>query len=374
VARADDYFSKEEIAHARAYHRPLYRFLVLSTVLGLAYIAVLSFSRAGRWVVGPVHGLPVWAEALLYPALVVLLGSILRLPLSYWRGYVYEHRWGFSTQSIGAWLADWAKAVGVSLVLTSLSLLALVEVAAALPRAWPLVAAPGAALLVVILSLLGPLLLEPLFNRFSPLQDQALADELRALAQRAGVGVRDVIVADASRRTRKENAYVSGLGRTRRVVVFDTLLARAGPRDVSLVVAHELGHWRDRHMMKGTALTGAGAAATVVILWLLLRSDAVLRSISASGPADPRIAPFVLLIAAVLGMAAQPAGLALSRRWESAADRAAVELTQDREGFVQMTRDLAVSNLSDLDASRLAYLLLFTHPTPPERIATALSD
>jgi STE24 endopeptidase len=374
VVKADDYFSKEEIARSRAYHRPLYRLLILTTVLGLAYFAVLAFTPVGRWLAAPVDGLPLWAEALLYAALVVLLGSILRLPLSFWRGYVYEHRWSFSTQSRAAWLADWAKAVGVSVILTSLSLLAFVEVAATLPRTWPLVAGPGVALLVVILSLLGPLILEPLFNRFSRLQDLALADELRALARRAGVGVRDLLVADASRRTRKENAYVSGLGRTRRVVVFDTLLARADPRDVKLVVAHELGHWRDRHVVKGTALAAADAAATIVILWLCLRSAHVVRVISASGPADPRIAPFVLFVAAVLGLAAQPVGLVVSRRWEAAADQASVELTSDREGFAKMTRDLAVSNLSDLDPSRLAYVLLFTHPTPPERIAASLSD
>jgi STE24 endopeptidase len=374
VASAEDYFSPEEIERARAYHRPLYRFQLVAGAIGFAYLAVLSFTPLGGWLAAPVDGLPLWAEGLLYPALVVLLGAILWLPLSFWRGYVYEHRWGFSTQSRVGWLVDWGKGVGVSVAITSLALLAFVEIAAAFPRAWPVVAGAGAALLVVLLSLLGPVLLEPLFNRFRALEDTALDDDLRELARRAGAGVREILVADASRRTKKENAYVSGLGRTRRVVIFDTLLARAAVRDVRLVVAHELGHWRDRHMMKGTALAGAGAAAMVVILWALLQSDTVLHAISATGPADPQIAPFVLLVAAVLELVAQPFGAALSRRWESDADRASVELTGDREGFAAMTRGLAVSNLSDLAPGRLAYALLFSHPSPPERIAAALSS
>src|SRR5207302_8681948 len=129
--------------------------------------------------------------------------------------------WGFSTQGAGGWLLDRVKAFAVGVALTSLGVLGLVGLARALPRAWPLVAAPGAALLVFALGLLAPIVLEPLFNRFAPLEDPGLAAELRALAERARVPVRDVLVADASRRTRKANAYVSGIGRTRRVVLFD---------------------------------------------------------------------------------------------------------------------------------------------------------
>lgn len=374
VRTAAPYFSAEEVERARAYHRPRYRAWTAGAALALAYLALLAFTPAGRWLAAPVDGLPLWAEGLLYPALVLVVGAVLRLPLSFWHGYLHERRWGFSTQSVRGWLVDRAKGLGVSVAITSLALLALVDTAAWLPRTWPLLAAPGAALLVAALSLLGPVLLEPLFHRFRPLEDESLAGELRELAGRAGVDVREVLVADASRRTRKENAYVSGLSRTRRVVVYDTLLARGEPREVRLVVAHELGHWRDRHAAKGTALAALGAAAAVVLLWALLRSDAVLEATGATGPAHPRIAPFVLFAAAALELVVLPFGAAVSRRWEAAADRASVELTGDAEEFAAMTRNLAVSNLSDLAPGRLVYLLLFTHPTPPERIAAALAD
>jgi STE24 endopeptidase len=253
-------------------------------------------------------------------------------------------------------------------------MLGLIELASALPDTWPAVAAPAAAALVAVLSFLGPVVFEPVFNRFRPLEDSTLAGRLLALAERAGVPVRRVLVADASRRTRKENAYVSGLSRTRRIVVFDTLLARASPSEVALVVAHELGHWRDRHVVRATLVGALTTAAGIVALFFLLRFRPLLDTIDARGAADPRVAPFVLLTAAVGGVLAQPFGVALSRRWERAADRTALELTGDPDGLAEMQRNLAVTNLSELAPSRLAYLFRYTHPAPAERIAAALAD
>lgn len=212
-----------------------------------------------------------------------------------------------------------------------------------------------------MLSFLAPVVLEPIFNRFRPVDDPVLAGDLRRLAERAGVPVRDVLVADASRRTRKHNAYVSGLGRTRRVVVYDTLLQRDDTRELRVVVAHELGHRRLRHVAQGTVLAVAGAVVAVVVLWAVLGERA----------ADPREAPFVLLVASWLELAAAPAAAALSRRWEREADRFSLELTGDPGGFEGAFRSLARANLLDLDPPRALYLLLFTHPTPPERIAMA---
>jgi STE24 endopeptidase len=361
------YFTAEEIERARRYHRPARRAGWISGLLSLALIAVIAFTGSAR----PVDELPRWAFALSYSALVVVAGALVRFPFSIWRGHFHERRWGFSTRGLRSWLFDWVKALSLSMVLTSVTLLALVELAAWLPHAWPAAAAPAAAALAIVLSFLGPVLFEPLFNRFHPLDDPNLEDELRTLADRAGVPVQHVLVSDASRRTRKENAYVSGLGRTRRVVVYDTLLRRGSAREVRLVVAHELGHWRAKHVLRSTAIAAVGAAIGVLVLALLLALHPLLRAVHASGPSDPRIAPFVLLVGAAGGLLTQPFGLAVSRRWERAADRASIELTRDRAGFAEMERNLALANLAELDPSRLEYLFFYTHPAPAERIASA---
>src|SRR5581483_6896056 len=260
-------FTDDDRARARAYHRPLYLALLLDLSFAVGVLAVFAWSRVGAWLYPAVTPL---VAAALYAAIVVAVSALVRLPLSAWRGWCREREWGFSTQPFGAWLGDWGKALAVNAVLAA----AVWTVGVALARAWPgWWALPAAALLavaVLLLSFVAPVVLEPLFNRFRPLEDAELATDLRAISEQAGVPVRDVLVADASRRTTKVNAYVSGIGATRRVVLYDTLLDSADEGQLKVVVAHELGHRRDGHVVKLTLLAMAGAAASVAVLWAVL--------------------------------------------------------------------------------------------------------
>lgn len=369
LSTGEQIFDSGEVDRARRYHRPVYLARVAGLALGLAVLLLLSFTRAGDALFEPVDGLPWWGEVLAFAALVALVGSLVATPLAFWRGYLHERRWEFSTQTLGGWTSDRAKGLAIGVVLTALPMLGLIAAVRVFPSWWPVVAAAGAALFVFVLSFLAPVVLEPVFNRFSPLQDEALARELRDLAERAGVPVRDVLVADASRRTKKHNAYVSGLGKTRRVVLWDTLLDRGEPGELRLVVAHELGHRHFRHVAIWTAMTMVGAAAFVAGLWALLQWDSLLTAIGAEGTRDPRVIPFVLLAGSVAELALQPFALALSRRWERDADRFSLDLTGDAEAYEQTHRNLALSNLGDLAPPRAAYLFFFSHPTAPERLA-----
>jgi STE24 endopeptidase len=179
----------------------------------------------------------------------------------------------------------------------------------------------------------------------------------QVLAVDAGVPIRDVLVADASKRTTKSNAYVSGLGATRRVVLWDTLLQSTGAREVKLVIAHELGHRRERHAAKFTLLFIAAGAVGVIVLWAVL------------GALAPRDFPKALLLFTALSLLGMPVVAAVSRRWERIADRWSLTLTNDLAAYESTHIGLARENLSDLEPPRLAYLLLFTHPTTPERLA-----
>jgi STE24 endopeptidase len=302
-----------------------------------------------------------WLRAPLYGAITVVALTAARTPLAWWFGFVRERRWGFSTQDQSGWAADRAKAIAVEALLTAVGLLGLVAAARALPGWWVVPAALAAALLALLLSFVAPVVLEPLFNRFVPLEDADLNHRLHALAQDAGVPVREVLVQDASRRTRKANAYVSGLGRTRRVVVADTLLDQANVAEVGVVVAHELGHRRHRHVLLGTVLSMVGAGIAIVVVWALLGTTV----------ADPHRLPLVLLIGLGMTLLSLPARSAISRRWERTADRFALEVTGDADAYEGVMRTLARSNLSDVEPPRVVYLLLFTHPTPAERIAAA---
>jgi Zn-dependent protease with chaperone function len=373
LSSGGQFFDSEQVERARRYHRPVYFARVLGIAVGLAVLSLLSFTAAGDRLFELADWLPWWGEALAFSALVTLVGSLVATPLAFWRGYLHERAWGFSTQTVGGWASDRAKGVGIGVVLTALPMLGLIASVRLAPSWWPLVAAVGAALVVFVITFLAPVLLEPVFNKFAPLRDEALARELRELADRAEVPVRDVLVADASRRTRKHNAYVSGIGRTRRVVLWDTLLDRGEHGEIRLVVAHELGHRRFRHVALWTAMAMAGTAVFVLGLWVLLRSEGLLSAIGADGPGDPRVIPFVLLAGSLAELFVQPFALALSRRWERDSDRFSLDLTGDADAYEQTHRNLALSNLGDLDPPKAAYVFFFSHPTAPERLAAGRS-
>ena len=354
-----DEFSVEERERAGAYHRPLYLALLADVALAAGLLAALAWSSLGDWLFSPLDSLSPVSAAAAYAALVTVLSSLVRTPLALWRGWWREREWGFSTQGIGGWLSDRAKGLAVSVVLGAGAWAAVVALARALPGWWAVPAGAALALAVVLLSFVAPVVLEPLFNRFRPLDDEALVASLRGLSERAGVPVRDVLVADASRRTTKVNAYVSGIGRTRRVVVFDTLLEAADPAAVEVVVAHELGHRRDGHVAKLTVLAMAGAVIAVLVLWGVLGTRV----------ADPRTLPEAPLLLLALELVSLAPGAWLSRRFERAADRWSLELTKKPDAFGRAHLELARRNLSDLEPPRPVYLLLFSHPTPPERLA-----
>ena len=357
-------FRPDEVERARRYHRPLYAARLAGLALGIAAPAALAFGRAG----GLFDDLPWWAATFALTILVLGAETLVLFPISLWR-YRRERAWGFSTESPSSWLLDRAKSLGIAAVITWGAFVGLVASARLFPTWWPLVAAIGGALLVILLGFVAPVVLEPVFNRFRPLADEELADSLRSLADRAGVPVRDVLVADASRRTRKHNAYVSGLGRTRRVVVWDTLLDDAEPAELRLVVAHELAHRRFRHVAWATVLAMVGVAAYVVVLWTALHWSGLRSALGVSGAGDPGIVPFALLLGALLELPALPAQAALSRRFERAADRFSLDLTGDAGAYQAVHRGLATANLSDLDPPRAFYLVFHGHPTAPERLA-----
>ena len=365
-------FSDEQVSVARRYHRPLYAAAIVRFALDLGVLALIVFSGLGGRLSALIPAWPWWAGVVGLTSLVVGVRRAVGLPISFWAGFSRERRWGFSTQDLADWVIDFVKGLGAGLVLTVAGLVALVGSARVFPSTWPLVAAAVGAAMVLLLGFAGPVLIEPLFNRFTRLDDAELAAQMQAIARRAEVPVKEVLVADASRRTRKVNAYVSGLGRTRRLVLYDTLLAQASPAELGLVLAHELGHRRARHSIKGTLLGIVGLAGFVGVLWALLRLPSLGTAIGAtSGAADRRIVPFVLLLAATLEIIGMPFGAALSRRWERQADRFSLELTGDLDSFEATHRALATANLSDLDPPRPIYLLFFSHPTPVERIESA---
>jgi len=215
-------------------------------------------------------------------------------------------------------------------------------------------------MLVLLGSFVYPVLVEPIFNDFTSLSDGPLRTDILELAESEGVPVDDVLVADASRRTTTLNAYVSGFGSSRRVVVYDNLLDDENEREVLAVVAHELGHARHDDVLTGSLLGAAGALLGVGLLGLLV-----------PGVANPRQVPRILALVAVATFLASPVQNGISRRIETRADVDSLRTTQDPEAFIQLQKDLATTSLADPTPYRLSQFWFGSHPTALQRIALA---
>ena len=366
TAEAD--FTPEQVARGRALRRLTVPLSLGSTAVSLALLLCLGLTSGGAALVGAFGS--GWAVRVVGAAVtLVLLGELAGLPFAA-RGRVVRVRFGLVTQGWAGWAVDRARGLLISLPLTLGVLFAVYGLAGA-TRWWWVWAALGAAALTVLLSFLAPVVFEPLFNRFTPMEPGPLREALLALAARDGVTVRDVLVADASRRTTALNAYVSGIGSTRRIVVYDTLISTASAGEVELVVAHELGHVVHRDVARGTAAGAVGAAAGVCVLAAVVSLRPLLDAAGVTHFADPRSAWLLAAAGAVGGALAGPLGGALSRRVERRADRHALDLTGSPEEFIAMQRRLTVVNVGDPAPPRWLHVLLGTHPTPAERIAAA---
>jgi STE24 endopeptidase len=366
-------FTAAEIARATAYRAALRPPAYTSLVLTLAVTLLLGLSPWGARLVdavsAPLGGGWGW-RVLLGGIAVTAVGRLVVLPLDAWAESV-RRRYGLSTQTWGSWLVDVGKSYGVGLVIALVVLFGVFALIRWSPQWWWGFGAAAGALLVVVVSFAYPVVIEPVFNNFTSLQNGPLRTSLLEMADRDGVPARDVLVADASRRTTALNAYVSGFGATRRIVVYDTLLEKASPEEVRLVVAHELGHAKRRDVLLGTLLGALGAATLVCVLALALRSDGLLRRAGVSSAGDPRALALVLAIVAVIAAVSGPVQVLMSRRIETRADVHALDLTRDPQTFVEMQRRLSVTNLSDPDPPALVFGLFATHPTGPQRIALA---
>jgi STE24 endopeptidase len=366
-------FTEQQIERSRRRKRATLPLRLASAIVEFAAVCVLGFTRLGADLVhaaGSLAGGGWAASAALGAVALDLLLTLLGLPISA-RMETVNREWGLSNRSWRLFWTDAAKGFLIGAVLLGAVSLGLFALMRALPGSWWIPAALAAAALVFVLSFLVPVVLEPLFNRFRPMEPGPLRERLMQVAAQTQVTVRDILVSDASRRTNSMNAYVSGMGKTRRIVVWDTTVKQATEDQVAAITAHELGHAARRDVVTGTAVSALGMIAGTCLLAALLHWRALLDAAGTPAGTDPRSLPLILAIGTVLGAIGAPLFNAYSRRVEARADQYALDLTRDPAAVVATWRNLAVRSISDLDPHPLAHLWLGTHPAIPARIAHA---
>lgn len=371
---ADRFFDPEALRADESYQQGLRRLAVAQAIVTPAVaVALVGLRRWWQpWVLRPAGG-RAWLAGGLFGVLLALATALVLLPIRVWRhDWVRSHDVG--RQPLDGWLLDRLQAALLEAVILGLTFAVLAVAIRLLPRGWWAALGVLIAVVVAALALLAPLAIAPLFERTTPLRDPALAADVRAIADRAGVNVDDVVVSDASRRTRAVNARVEGLGGTQRVVLDDTLTEL--PRDqAAWVVAHEIAHVHHRHVLKGVTWL----AALALPLALLVYAVTVWATGSGAAPGGEAGVELVLrrvavAAAAIAVLAALLAPLAnrVSRAYEAEADWTAFALTDDPRAAIDLRRSSRALSRADPDPPRPYYLWFGTHPTSMERIGLAL--
>jgi STE24 endopeptidase len=364
------YFTQGELQRARDFASGQ-RFLALGaigvqgTVLGL--LVAKPPRRAIRSAMRIARGREVAAGALLGAGLVVTL-ELAPLPLKA-LGRQRAIDVGLDTQEWPGWVSDLVKSTAIAALLLAAGATLFLSLIRRFPRRWWLGGAAAVVSVEVLFVWLAPVLLAPLFNRYTELREGGTRSDVIVLARKAGLDVGHVFVVDASKRTRATNAFVTGLGHTKRVVLYDNLLERFTPAHVKLVVAHELGHVKNRDLPRGmlwVALVAPAAVCAVKQLTDRLCTRAAVR------PGTAESLPALAFAFALVSFALTTVSNRLSRRIEARADTFALELTNDPQQFIEMERRLTLSNLSDPAPPRGLSWLFGTHPRPIERIGAAV--
>jgi STE24 endopeptidase len=359
---------------ASRYHRAKRRVTVLATAGAAAVLALLLVSGGSV----RLRDLSVMATAstpdagstvAVYVLLLSLVQALLTLPLAFYDDYLIEHRYGLSSESHGEFMRDHGKAALFNIGLA----LAGAEVVYAAMRTWPrgwwIVSSAALGCGLVVLAVLAPVTLFPLFYRFRPLDRQSLQERLTALSRRAGVRVLGVYEWGLGAKTRRANAALVGSGRTRRVLVSDTLLADYSDDEIEAILAHELGHHVHHDMSTAMAVQAALILTSLGLSALTLRM--LWRPLGLLGPSDVAGWPVLLLTGGALVLCATPIVNLLSRHHERRADRYALALTNRPAAFVSAIRRLGVQNLAETNPSRLTLCLFHSHPPVGERIGAA---
>jgi STE24 endopeptidase len=341
--------------------------LLLSVLLSGLGLALGGASAAAAQAVAPSLSRPV--SVLIFVTLLALAHDLGALPIMFYGGFVLDRRYGLVRHSAASWLRDQVKAASVNFAYLAVAAIWIYAWLAYAPERWWIAAWVGALAAAVATAWAAPIVLLPLFFKFVPLRNDALRQRLLALAARAGVPALGVFEWRTSDRTSRANAALTGIGRTRRIILSDTLVTDYPEVEVEAVIAHELAHHVRHDIWRTLGVDG------VVTLAAFLAADAALRAAAApaglQGLSDPAGMPVLALAMMAVGWAASPLQNAMSRAHERQADGLALALTRNVEAFINAMRRLGACNLAEEAPTLMTRLFFHTHPPIGDRIAFA---
>jgi STE24 endopeptidase len=307
-------------------------------------------------------------QALIFFAVLAAIGGVAGLPFSLYHTFALEKKYGFSTITWKIWITDFVKSLIISTILMGIMVSAFMAFVSYLPGSWWLWAWVFFTLFEIVLLWLYPVLIAPLFNKYEPIQDELLKEKITALMDKVGLKAKGIYQVDAGKRSRHTNAYFTGIGKTKRIVLYDTLLASHAPKEIIAVLAHEIGHWKKKHILKQLVFTIGASLILLYLAYLVVGSPVLYSAFNIRHTPVYAGLFLVSLYLSVAGFFLSPVGASVMRRYERQADRMAFELTGTARPMINALKRLAKDNLTNLHPHPLYAWFYYSHPPLIERV------
>jgi STE24 endopeptidase len=348
------------------------RFDAVASIFNNIVLVVFIFggflNLYNSWILSCCNKMSFVSSGLVFFLLLNYGETILSIPFSLYRTFMIEKRYGFNTTTLRVWLMDTIKSLILSTILMGALFAAGLYLIERTPEFWWFWVWGVFFAFSIILMYVSPYIIEPLFNKFTPISEEAVVSRIQDMMGKVGITVKSVFKMDASRRSRHTNAYFTGIGKVKRIILYDTLIEKVAEGELLAILAHEAGHWKKRHLLKLIAAYEVVTLIGLYVFFIVLKTDAVLKIFNIS---EGSFYVKVLLLSFIAGIAAfplRPIANAVSRRHEREADRFAVELTGRPDDMITALVKLAKDNLSNLHPHPLYVLFHYSHPPAVERI------
>jgi len=365
-----DTVDKEKFSTIIAYTADSTRFGIVEKLFDQALLLVILLTGFLPWLV---EIITTWhigfvGGGLVFFAIFAAISNLFNIPFELYSTFVIEDRYGFNTKTLKLWAIDWVKGMAISFILGGIVILFLLTLVLYIKNAWWFFAWIVISMFELLIMWLYPVLIAPLFNKFEPITNKELENKITSLMGKAGLAVKGVFQMDAGKRSKHTNAYFTGIGKTKRIVLFDTLLASHGDEEILSVLAHETGHWMKKHIIKQLVLLEVLSLAGLFIIAKLLNWQLIYQTFGF--PEQIRYVGLFLVpvLLSPLGYFMRPIGSAISRRYEREADDVAVNLMKTSGPMKDALIKLSADNLANLVPHPVFSWFNYSHPPPVERI------
>lgn len=364
-------FSLRQVELGREYNRSVRIAYILGFLLQVAVLSWLLFSDGGQGVSGWVRRASNsrTVQIGLFFLITWTLLKAVALPVSLYQSYFLQHQWGFSNQDLISWGKDYLLGSGLELLISMVGVMLLFYIMDKQPVFWWVTVTVLLSGWLVVQAFLWPVLISPLFNKFEPVGNERIAKMVEQLSLEADVTVNEVLVMDASQRTTKANAYFAGVGKTRRIVLFDNLLNNYTLEEIQAVIAHEIGHWKLGHISRGLIYGAAANALLWLLIFIVLRSW--FRSGSGFNGYPVQALAVIILMSLLVAFLISPVQNGISRKMEFQADAYSIKLMGSSVGTVSLLKRLAIRDAADVSPPPFIEWFAYSHPAIVKRINEA---